>query len=128
MEAYGEPPCPEWVGSNDALNLLQVLRLAQQALNAARTYEIVETADSVTVGEMMRWLEERLASGPERAEAEPLLTEQPTPQRGAALFLAMLELAKATRIRLEQHQCFGPLFIEKPAGRNDMAHPCLNVK
>jgi segregation and condensation protein A len=105
-----EPPEP-----NSTLNLLQVLRLAQQALDAARTFEIVTPADSVPVEQMMRWLEQRLASAPGRMEALPILTEQPTRGHRVALFLAMLEMAKAARLRLEQRQCFGPIFIE-PSG------------
>jgi segregation and condensation protein A len=112
IEEFREPPGQELPEANGALNLLQVLRLAQQALEAARMFEIVTLADSVTVQQMMRWLEERLARAPDRTEAEPLLIEQPTAGHRAALFLAMLEMAKDTRIRIEQHQCFGPVFID----------------
>ena len=88
------------------LNLLQVLRLAKEALETARTYEIVSSPEPVTVEEMIRWLVDRISSG--RTEADPLLKEH-TGQRRAALFLALLEIAKAGRIRLEQRECFGPI-------------------
>jgi segregation and condensation protein A len=114
IEEFQEPPGRELPEPINALNLLQVLRLAQQALNAARTFEIVTPAESVTVDEMMRWLEEHLASAAGRTEVEPLLTGQPTAGHRAALFLAMLEMAKEARIRLEQHQSFGPVFIDDP--------------
>ena len=95
-----------------ALNLLQVLRLAQQALETARTFEIVTPADPVPLERMMRWLEQRLAGARGPIEAQPILTEQPTVGHRAALFLAMLEMAKDAQVRLEQHQCFGPIYIE----------------
>ena len=106
---FQEPPRVE-PEPDGALNLLQVLRLAQQALQSARMYEIVSPA-SVTVEEMMRWLADRLARSPGPTEAAPLFGEQPDGQRRAALFLAMLEMAKAVRIRLEQRQCFAPIYM-----------------
>ena len=122
LEEYqeaGEEGLPE---QDDALNLLQVLRLAQQALDNARLFETVMPEESVSVEEMIQWLEDRLANGPGRIEAEPLLAEQPSFQHGAALFLAMLEMARATRIRLEQRECFGPLYIDATA------QPCPNIE
>ena len=90
------------------LNLLQVLRLAKEALETARTFEIVSSPESVTVEEMIRWLMDHISSG--RTEANGLLREL-TGQRRAALFLALLEIAKAGRIRLEQGECFGPIVM-----------------
>jgi segregation and condensation protein A len=125
---FRDPSGPELPEPNGALNLLEVLRLAQQALDAARLFEIVTPADSVTVEQMRRWLEERLATAPGRTEAGPLLTEQPTAGRRAALFLAMLEMAKDARIQIEQQQCFGPFFIAEWTTPTVVAQPCLNVE
>lgn len=97
------------------LNLLEVLRLAQQALDAARMYEIVSPPDSVTVDHMMRWLEQRLARAPGRCEAERLFAEQAGPRTKVVLFLAMLEMVKATRLQVEQEQCFGPVLVSRTA-------------
>jgi segregation and condensation protein A len=119
LEELRDPPGRELPEPTSALNLLEVLRLAQQALDAARTFEIVTPADSVPVAQMMRWLEERLASAPGPMEVQPLLAEQPTGGHRAALFLALLEMAQTARLRLDQHQCFGPIFIEKSRSTND---------
>jgi segregation and condensation protein A len=119
VEEYEEPAGPELPGAGGALNLLQVLRLAQRALDAARAYEIVTPADSVTVEQMTAWLEERLAAFPVRIEADSLLAEQPTAERRATLFLAMLEMARNSRIQLEQHHGFGPLWIHGMPGPSD---------
>ncbi len=118
-EASGEEP-PE---PDSAMNLLQILRLAQQALAAARAYEVVSPVDSVTVEEMMRWLEQRVVTAPDRLEATVLLAEQPDAAHRSALFLGMLEMAKSARIRLEQPECFGPIAIESV----HMAHLCPYV-
>jgi segregation and condensation protein A len=118
MEEFRAPAEEEWTAGGGDLNLLQVLRLAQQALAAARTYELITPAGSVDVAEMMGWLEERLA-GNLPLEAGALLAEQPDAPHRTALFLGMLEMAKASRIGLEQQECFGPILIHELAG-----NPC----
>ncbi len=104
---FQELPAVEPDASGE-LNLLQILRLAKQALDAARAYEIVAPRQSVSVEEMIRWLEERIADG--RTDANQLL-KQHTGERRAVLFLGMLEMAKNGGIGLEQQDCFGPIRI-----------------
>lgn len=114
MGDFEDPPeaPPE---SNGALNLLQVLRIAKQALEAARTYEIITPADPVSIDEMIGWLAGRLQG---RVDAQALLKEQPDSQRRSTLFLAMLEMARCSRIQLDQRQCFGPIYIAEVGVRN----------
>jgi segregation and condensation protein A len=108
-------PQDELPEPNRALNLLQILRLAQQALATARNYDLVTPADPVSVAEMILWLENRLAGTPGLLEGTALLAEQPdTPHRNA-LFLAMLEMAKSGQIQLDQSVNFGPITITKTA-------------
>jgi segregation and condensation protein A len=119
------PPLPrhEFPEPDATLNLLQILRLAQQALATARTYDLVTPDDPVSVEQMMGWLELRLARTADCLEATALLEEQPdTPHRNA-LFLAMLEMAKSAQIRMEQSVSFGPIIITKV----DMAQPCPDI-
>lgn len=124
QEAFEESSADEPLYPSGAVNVLQVLRLAQQALAAARTYSVVMPAESVSVEEMVRWLEQQIASRTEKIPAEALLSEQPDRSHQAALFLAMLEMANCGRIRLDQKQCFGTISIT-PA--NDMAQACHNA-
>jgi segregation and condensation protein A len=112
MREFREPPGDESAAPDTPFNVLQILRLAQQALETARLFDVVIPAGSVTVEQMTQWLEQKLAGAPGRTEAQPLLAEQPTGEHRAALFLAMLEMAGRGHIRLEQQQCFGPLLIE----------------
>jgi segregation and condensation protein A len=99
--------------SEGALNLLQVLRLAQQALATARAYDQMAFAASVSVAEMRTWLEQRLALQVSPLEAGPLLEEQPDAAHRSAVFLAMLEMANSSRIQLKQQECFGPIWIHQ---------------
>jgi segregation and condensation protein A len=117
----GNEDSPENRGS---MNLVEVLLLARRALDTARTYQIVAPAESVTVAEMMRWLEGRLSSEPESVIAAPLFAEVTRRDRKAALFLAMLEMSKGAQIRLDQAFPFGPILMSRLTG---MAQPCRNV-
>ena len=110
FQQHREPEPAEWGGR---LNLLQVLRLAEQALAAARTYDLITPADSVDVAEMIRWLVERLQAEAPVLEARPLFEQQPDAAHRMALFLGMLEMAKEAQITLEQEQCFGPIYLWK---------------
>jgi segregation and condensation protein A len=104
-------PEPETPLPDGAFNLLQILRLAQQALSTARTHDLVTPADSVSIEEMTRWLEQRMETVACSFEAQALLGEQPDAPHRIALFLAMLEMANATQIDLEQEYSFGPIRI-----------------
>jgi segregation and condensation protein A len=107
-----------------AMNLIEVLRLARQALDTAHTYTVAVPPESVTVEEMMTWLQRRVLLGPQPLDADALFAALGSADRKAALFLAMLEMTKAGRIRLEQHSAFAPISITKSA---DTAHPCRYI-
>jgi segregation and condensation protein A len=96
-----------------AMNLIEVLRLARQALETAYTYEVAVPPESVSVEEMMRWLNQRVLSGTRPLDSGVLFSELDSADRKSALFLAMLEMSKAGRIRLEQHQTFAPITITR---------------
>jgi segregation and condensation protein A len=99
-----------------SMNLLELLRLARQAVETARAHDLLQLdIPQITVAEMMAWLSERLAalSPAERLSAEPLFANQPGPGRGVALFLAMLELARAGSVSLEQQGLFTPIFLTR---------------
>lgn len=91
------------------MNLLDILRLAKEALETARAHDSIFPADSIAVKEMEEWLLRRTAGTRHNWSANQLLAEQASPERQSALFLAMLELAKTGRISLDQEYCFGPV-------------------
>ncbi len=101
-----------------SMNLLELLRLARLAVETARAHDLLRLdTPQVTVEEMMAWLTGRLAavSPGERLPAEPLWAEQNGPAYSVALFLAMLELAKAGIVRLDQQGLFAPIFLTRAA-------------
>jgi segregation and condensation protein A len=112
-EALEPAPFEESSAPDGTMNLLQVLRMAQQALAAAHTYQLVTPNEPVSVEEMSCWLKRRLTLTSSPMEASALLHEQPDPAHRTALFLALLDMAKTSQIHLEQEQCFGPLWIER---------------
>jgi chromatin segregation and condensation protein Rec8/ScpA/Scc1 (kleisin family) len=101
-----------------AMNLIELLRLARQAVATARAHDLLALDTlQVTVEEMMAWVTERLAalSPEERISAEPLFAEQTGSARWVALFLALLELAKAGLVHLDQQGLFTPIFLTRTA-------------
>lgn len=109
-EVLAEPPgATEEPVPGGGLNLLQILRLTQQALATARAHDFATSDDSVTVEEMTGWLVRRIAGLRNALEAQSLLEEQPDAPRRIALFLSMLDLAGTGRIRMEQERPFGPI-------------------
>jgi|SRR5579863_2099577 len=102
--------------SSGTMNLIEVLRLARQALETARAYELIFPTETVTVEEMERWLDQRIGMDFKKGSANEFLAEQPTADRRATLFLAILEMAKAGKIRLEQEECFGPIQLLAGSG------------
>lgn len=105
-----EDDAPE---NRGAMNLFEILLLARRALDTAKIYQIVAPSETVTVAEMMRWLETRLSSEQEPVIAGPLFAEVSRRDRKAALFLAMLEMTKGARIRLDQPFPFGPISMKR---------------
>lgn len=108
---------PEFAGGpplRETMNLLDILRLARQALETAQAYEVVYPAESVTVEEMQDWLKSRLMEARDGCSANTILLEQTSMDRRAALFLAMLELAKTGDVVLDQDECFGPIALWRP--------------
>ena len=111
---------------NGAINLLEVLRLAKQALETARAYDLIFPKESVTVEEMEHWLDQRIDADFEEGTVDQFLAEQPTTDRKAALFLAVLEKAKNGRMQLEQSECFGPIRILLNPQRHNCAATSSN--
>ena len=108
----------EAVPDPGAMNLIELLRLARQAVATARAHDLLALDTlQVTVEEMMAWVTERLAAlaPEERISAEPLFAELTVPARWVALFLAILELVKAGLVRVDQQGLFNPIFLTRTA-------------
>jgi chromatin segregation and condensation protein Rec8/ScpA/Scc1 (kleisin family) len=81
-----------------------------EAARAARSFEETE-GDNVTVEELVRWIGVRLASIPARSavSTEEWFQVQPSNRARAALFLALLELARKGILLLHQDEDFAAI-------------------
>ena len=66
--------------------------------------------EAVTVAEMSEYLQAQFGDG-SALDASALLAQQPTPLRRVYLFLAMLEMARAQRLRLLQPEAFADIVL-----------------
>ena len=90
------------------LDLMVLLNEVQQVALPPPPHAIA--AAEVSVAEQLLWLAERLAELPrEPQDTQPWFLLHPSLPAKICLFLALLELSKQGRIRLEQAQTFGPL-------------------
>jgi chromatin segregation and condensation protein Rec8/ScpA/Scc1 (kleisin family) len=104
-----EPDAPAPLDDEPTLNLLDVLRLARQALETARAHRELDVSPaSVTVEEMIRWIDAELTAGGV-LDADAALSSQVSAERAVALFLAILELGREAEIRIEQEGLFAPI-------------------
>jgi len=110
-ETSAEPLGP---GFPNSLSLLEVLRLAKKALEVAQTRRAFDVErKTVTVGEMLQWLEPwlRRVKGDRHLLAEELFRQQNTLDRKIALFLAMLELSRAGGMVINQELPFAAISL-----------------
>jgi segregation and condensation protein A len=95
------------------MNLLEVLRITKRAVATAKAHRLLSRDRlAVTVEEMIRWLGQRVkeADGRSLASTE-LFIAQATAERRAALFLAILEMARTQKVRLQQEAFLAPIHI-----------------
>jgi segregation and condensation protein A len=109
-EAADEPSSeiPSGPEGLSLLDLMVLLNEVQQTSVQPLPHAIA--AAEVTVAEQLLWLAERLAELPrEPQDTRPWFLLHASLPAKICLFLALLELSKQGRIRLEQAQTFGPL-------------------
>jgi segregation and condensation protein A len=108
------PPSDGTSVTRGSMNLLEVLQLTQRALvSVANRQELELPSDPVPVEEMLRLLEQQVteitAGG--RLDFAQLWTSVPSNQHRSALFLALLEGARAGHLDLEQAEPFAPIWV-----------------
>ncbi len=96
------------------MNLHEVLRVAKTALATAKAHRLLNLKrEPVTVEAMMRWLGLRmnqLAPG-QFLTSTNIFAGQATAERRTALFLAILEMARAEEIHLQQERFLEPFRV-----------------
>lgn len=106
----------EIVGIEEAPTVEDVLEAARRALESARAARSLESGeqDSATVEELVRWIGARLGALPCPAAVSTAewFRSQPSGQARAALFLALLELARKGFLLLHQEVEFAPIRVK----------------
>jgi segregation and condensation protein A len=101
------------LAGDEAPTVLDVLEAASRALEAARAARSLDQteSDNLTVEDLARWIAARLASVPARSavSTQEWFRVQPCDGARAALFLALLELARKGIVLLHQEEDFGPI-------------------
>jgi chromatin segregation and condensation protein Rec8/ScpA/Scc1 (kleisin family) len=101
------------LAGDEAPTVQDVLEAAGRALEAARAARSFEEtgSDNVTVEDLARWIGVRLASIPVRSavSTEEWFRVQPSDGARAALFLALLELARKGILLLHQEEDFAAI-------------------
>jgi segregation and condensation protein A len=108
-----EPPEPTHE-RRGTMNLLEVLRVAKTALATAKAHRLLRLKrEAVTLEDMIRWLGQRMEqlSGQQFLTTTELFTAQNTVEGRAALFLAILEMARTQQVCLHQEEFLAPIHI-----------------
>jgi segregation and condensation protein A len=114
-EAQPQPATPVPTrGRSGTMNLHEVLLVAKTALATAKAHRLLNLKrEPVTVEGMIRWLSQKvnqLEPGRFLTSTE-LFTGQASADRRTALFLAILELARAEEIHLQQEEFLEPFRV-----------------
>jgi segregation and condensation protein A len=97
-----------------AADTVDLVRVFQEILERARNRPILNVEeDTVTVGQMIRFLGRRLTMEDKPVSLSRLLSHTHSPRALIATFLALLELVRLQAILLRQDSAFSDIFIKK---------------
>jgi segregation and condensation protein A len=113
LEIRPEPAEPTY-GRPGTMNLREVLHIAKTALATAKAHRLLSLKrEPVTVEDLIQWVGQRLEQLSEQQflTSTDLFTAQATVEGRAALFLAILEMARTQHLRLHQEEWLAPIYI-----------------
>lgn len=100
-----------------AADTVDLVRIFQEILDRAKKRPIFNVdEDSVTVGQMIRFLTRRLTMEDKPLALRRLLSHTRSSRALVAMFLALLELVRLQAILLRQDRAFSEIFIKKGSG------------
>ena len=100
-----------------AADTVDLVRIFRDILERARNRPVLDVEeDSVTVGQMIRFLGRRLAMEDKPVSLSRLLSQTRSERALIATFLALLELVRLQAILLRQDREFSDIFIKKHSG------------
>jgi segregation and condensation protein A len=100
-----------------AADVIDLVRTFQQILERARTRPMLEVdEETVTVGQMIKYLRQRLNLEDRPVRLKQILRHVESRQTLVCMFLAMLELVRLQAVQLRQDRLFGDILIRKHVG------------
>jgi segregation and condensation protein A len=100
-----------------AADVIDLVRTFQQILERARTRPVLEVdEETVTVGQMIKYLRQRLNLEEKPVRLKQMLRHIESRQALVCMFLAMLELVRLQAVQLRQDRLFGEILIRKHVG------------
>ena len=100
-----------------AADVIDLVKTFQQILERARTRPILEVSEeTVTVGQMIKYLRQRLSFENRPVRLKQMLRNIDSHQALICMFLAMLELVRLQAVQLRQDRLFGDILIRKHEG------------
>jgi segregation and condensation protein A len=97
-----------------AADTVDLVRVFREILERARTRPVLNvTEDTVTVGQMIRFLGRRLTMEDKPIALRKLLSHTRSERALIAMFLALLELVRLQAILLRQDKAFSEIFVKK---------------
>src|SRR5690348_13862061 len=100
-----------------AADVIDLVKTFQQILERARSRPILEVSEeTVTVGQMIKFLRQRLSFENRPVRLKQMLGNIDSRQALVCMFLAMLELVRLQAVQLRQDRLFGDILIRKHEG------------
>jgi len=100
-----------------AADVIDLVRTFQQILERARSKPVLEVdEDTVTVGQMIKYLRQRLNLEDRPVRLKQILKHVESRSALVCMFLAMLELVRLQAVQLRQDRLFGDILIRKHVG------------
>ena len=110
MEAEGAEP-------EIAAEIIDLVKTFQQVLDRARNRPLIEVnEETVTVGQMIAYLQRRLTLEDRPLRLKQLLRNIQSRQALVCMFLALLEMVRLQAIQLRQDRLFGEILLRKHVG------------
>ncbi len=124
MEAasWSNPGLKEFVDDEGAepeiaADTVDLVRVFREILERARTRPVLDVReDTVTVGQMIKFLGRRLTMEDKPIALRKLLSHTRSERALIAMFLALLELVRLQAILLRQDKAFSEIFVKKHSG------------
>jgi segregation and condensation protein A len=119
---YSNPAIKEFIDAEGtepeiAAEIIDLVKTFQQVLDRARNRPMIQVDDeTITVGQMITYLQRRLALEDRPIRLKQLLRNIESRQTLVCMFLALLEMVRLQAIQLRQDHLFGEILLRKHTG------------